>query len=255
MPSLDLRLAPVSGLSLCLGVGGGAGDGLVGWRPIDVSGGWWLTSRFGVSKTGSQLTAWSSRGTLTPTMTVKGSNLTVDSNGDIDFPANAASFLYEGTPVADVDSHTLFWLARRDLIATGESLFGKYVTTSARRAYQLFWQSAAFTPTYAVSADGTAVTSLTVGPLGAAGDFHYAVIRKNGTDVDSWWNGIATLNQVGPATIFDSTDPLCIGGRSGNASTNATSPFDGAFREFGYYDTALSDANVDLLLDYLASRM
>lgn len=243
------------GLGLGLPFSGGSGAVIPSWNPSNVAGGWWLSSTFGVVTSGATLTSWASQGTLTPTITVKGTGLTLDGNSDIDFPADATSFVYEGTPTAHVDSHTIFGLIRRDTIATGESLFGKYVTASAARTFQVFWQTSAFVPLYAASADGSAVTSVTIGPLGAAGNFHYFVIRKTGTDLDAWWNGIATLNQVVPATLFDSAFPLCLGGRSGSASTNLTTPFDGAFREFGYYNTALSDANITLLLDFLASRM
>lgn len=224
--------------------------------PADILGGFHLSSSYGVTHSAGTLTNWMHRGNLSPNFVVKGTGLTVDASGDIDFPGSATAFLYEGTPIADYDSHTLFGVYRRDSVnnASGESIIAKYFTSSARRSWQMAHDSlSTWRPHSFGSADGTATTTVAIGPT--ASGWGYFVLRKSGTDLDTWWNGIASLNLTMPATLFDSNDPICIGGRSGNESTNVTGPFNGAVRDMGYYNSAISDANVTLLLDYLAGRM
>lgn len=220
----------------------------------NIEGGWRLSALSGVTASANKLMSWASSGTLAPGFVVKGGSITIDSNGDLAFPGDASSFIYQSLPIPHSDAQTLFGLIRIDSPPrTSGVLMGKYLTKEGKRSWQITCESDGVW--YLASSPGTTIPTAKIGPQEPAGSYVYFVIRKNGGALDSWWNGIAAPGVKTVESLLISEDPICIGGRSGNSATDSTSPFVGRIRELGYFDRPLLDHQIDALLDWLSTRM
>jgi hypothetical protein len=227
----------------------------VDWTPTDASGGWWLDSQSGITKSGDNVTAWASSGTLAPAFLARsGSAITTDQDG-VYFRGVNEDFLYESSPVAKTDDHTVFVVFRpQAALNTNQVIVGRYRTTDNNRSWQVAADSLAGRVVTAHSSDGQAATAITnnVAPIQQLSHrYYFAVVRKSGTSVKTYWRGelISDTTTAG-STVFDAPIPTTIGARGGTASSDGAIPFQGWIKHVGFYNRALSDEEVTQLMEW-----
>lgn len=221
------------------------------WNPTSLSGGWWLSHDYGIA---TGVTTWASRGTLSPAFTARtGSTVSKDYDG-VYFPGGNADFLYESTPVAKTNDHTVFGVFRpKQEFSTNGVIIGRYKTSTSQRAWQVALDSLNSRQISTHSPDGSTTSTTAVSPTGRIKNRWYAfVMRKNGTAIKTYFRKAVVVDgTVGSATINDPPLPTTIGSRGGDASTDGSIGFNGWIRHLGFYNRALSDGELSLLLDWL----
>lgn len=149
--------------------------------------------------------------------------------------------------------------------AANQTLCGKYVTTGNQRSWRMY-SSTAGSIVLTASADGTAVTSVSIVPSVALTDNVWTWLRMR-LDLTNGSNSVATLETAADAgfnaepsswtangtntgttiaSVFDSTSPLEIGAFAAGTSERLT----GRVRRFilrsGFAGTVVADFNSEL---------
>lgn len=121
---------------------------------------------------------------------------------------------------------------------TDQMLVTKYSNVAGQRAYCLF-VNASNQVELAISTTGSDEFRVAVGSSDVCDDrWHFAVGTFDGSVVRTYVDGALEASGLLSATIFQGTEPLNIGGRDGDAATNANAPF------FGRIDEAFVTADV-----------
>lgn len=132
--------------------------------------------------------------------------------------------------------------------ASTKGLMAKYLTTGNQRSYRLHIASASSSPTFVISVDGTATTSVTSSRTLAEEIWYFIVGRFDpSTSLDifvsgTWNNNVAAI----PASIFNSTEELNI---SAYSTGLAASRFNGSVSHCFLCAAYLPDEVVETLYE------
>lgn len=135
------------------------------------------------------------------------------------------------------DDHTIFGLIRLDGIDPGTAIIAHDGWRIAVGANGM--------PVYRASANAPDVP---IGPPTPEPGYAFFVVTKTGRLGHWWWNAVLEAKFKAGGTALDTNVSPCRG-------EPTIAPFSDHIRELGFHDHALSDAEVDALIDWLSTRM